>query len=107
MTQELSHTKTGQVITKRVPIDAAETLAEGEFNRFYLRGLCRRAIRDRIESVEIYRAKEVANPRSESSMMLGQRLDAQRLLADLRANLGVDTALHLPPGPNSGLSARL
>jgi len=31
-----------------VPATAAETLAEGEFNRFYIRALCRRALKDGI-----------------------------------------------------------
>src|SRR6266851_5569734 len=35
------------------------------------------------------------------------RTDPKALLTDLRSNPGVDTALGLPPGPNSGLSARL
>lgn len=40
--RELSHRK-GNVFWKDVPVDAHLTLAEGEFNRFYLRALCRRA----------------------------------------------------------------
>jgi hypothetical protein len=39
--------------------------------------------------------------------MIGRRLNAQALLGDLRKHVGVDTALGLPPGPNSGLSGRL
>jgi hypothetical protein len=44
-----------------VPVTAADTLAEGEFNRFYLRGLCRRASAANMAEIEVYRAKEVAN----------------------------------------------
>lgn len=106
-TRELSHSKTGKVIDKLVLVTAADTLAEGEFNRFYLRGLCRRANASDMAEIEVYRAKEVASPRSESTALIGQRLSAVTLLADLRVSVGVDTALGLPPGPNSGLSGRL
>lgn len=105
--RELSHSKTGKVIDKLVPVTAADTLAEGEFNRFYLRGLCRRASAADMAEIEVYRAKEVVSPRSESTALIGQRLSAVALLADLRVSVGVDTALGLPPGPNSGLSGRL
>jgi hypothetical protein len=98
---------TGGVTLAKVPRTAHETLAEGEFNRFYLRGLCCRVVASRGGSVEIYRARASANPRPESEAMAGKVLDAAALLSDLRASVGVDTALHLPPGPNSGLSGRL
>jgi hypothetical protein len=88
-------------------IDAHEMLAEGEFNRFYIRALCLRAIQSGVASVEVYRAKPVENPRSESISKIGTFVLAQRLLDDLRTHVGVDTALGLPPGPNSGLSIRL
>jgi hypothetical protein len=39
-TMEIRHVR-GKVIEATVPITAAETLAEGEFNRFYIRGVCR------------------------------------------------------------------
>lgn len=106
-TRELSHSKTGKVIDKLVPVTAADTLAEGEFNRFYRRGLCRRANAADVAQIEVYRAKEVASPRPESTALPGQRLSAVALLTNLRVSVGVDTALGLAPGPNSGLSGRL
>ena len=87
--------------------NAHEMLAEGEFNRFYIRALCLRAIEDGIPEVIVYRAKAVQNARSESERKIGQRLPVEALLRDLRMHPGVDTALGLPPGPNSGLSVRL
>lgn len=106
-TTELSRSKSGNVIEKRVPVTAADTLAEGEFNRFYLRGLCRRALNAEEPEIEVYRAKEVRHPRPESTALVGRRLRAADLLRDLRASVGVETALGLPSGPNSGLSGRL
>lgn len=91
----------------RVPITAPDTLAEGEFNRFYVRGLCVRAEEDNIPEVEVYRGKEVNQPRPESEAMIGKLISAKRLLKDLRVAQGVEPALGLPPGPNSGLTARL
>jgi hypothetical protein len=87
--------------------NAHEMLAEGEFNRFYMRGLCLRVMEDGIKTVVVYRAKEVSSPRSQSEQMLGKQMAAEALLQDLRAHVGVDTALGLPPGPNSGLCIRL
>ena len=91
----------------KVPYNAAETLAEGEFNRLYVRALCLRAQQEGIPSLEIYRAKYVTNPRPESNAKVGTTIAVSALLADLRAHQGVEPALGLPPGPNSGLSARL
>jgi hypothetical protein len=105
-TEERRKPKGGTTIAQ-VPVTAPETLAEGEFNRFYARGLCRRALAQQIESVVVYRAKEVVNPRAESVALIGTSLPAKQLLDDLRANIGTDTALGLPPGPNSGLSVKL
>ena len=91
----------------QIPVTAADTLAEGELNRYYIRALCVRAIEDGIEDLEVYRAKQVANPRGESQRLIGQFVNTETLLEDLRSHPGVDTALGLPAGPNSGLSVRI
>lgn len=90
----------------KVPYTAPQTLSEGEFNRYYIRALCLRAFKERHE-LEVYRAKEVSDPRLESQRMIGLVVDAETLLNDLRNNIGVDTVLGLPNGPNSGLSLRI
>jgi hypothetical protein len=87
--------------------NAHEMLAEGEFNRFYIRALCQRALQDSIPTLIVYRAKVVQSARSESEAKIGQAVDPASLLNDLRTHKGIDTALGLPPGPNSGLSVRL
>jgi hypothetical protein len=96
----------GGFTTAKVPYTAAQTLAEGEFNRFYCRGLCARAIEEGSQ-VQVYRGKEVSNARSASEAMIGTVVDPRSLLEDLRVNIGVDTALGLPAGPNSGLTIRM
>lgn len=55
----------------------------------------------------VYRAKNVTNSRPESQMKIGQTFNPHQLLKDLRENIGTDTALGLPAGPNSGLSVQL
>jgi len=102
---EIGHRR-GTVFAKRVPHDAHRTLAEGEFNRFYLRALCVRAQDEGCERLEIYRAKQVTSPRPESQAQLGAQVDVRTLLRDLRKYVGVETAYKLP-APNSGLSARV
>lgn len=96
----------GGVTQAKVPTTAHTMLAEGEFNRFYLRGLCARATATH-QKIEIYRARASSQPRPESEALIGSHLDPADLLDDLRMNTGVDTALGLPSGPNSGLSGRI
>jgi hypothetical protein len=98
---------TGGYVTYRVPYTAPETISEGEFNRFYARGLCRRAVDERISSLIVYRGKAVANPRPLSVQKVGTAVDPSLLLTDLRTSIGVDPALGIPAGPNSGLTVRL
>jgi hypothetical protein len=94
----------GGTTIAKMPVDAPETLAEGEFNRFYIRAVCVRALADGIRHVAVYRARHSENPRPESQARIGSLVDTAALLSDLRSHPGVDTALGVPPGPNSGLS---
>lgn len=105
-TQE-PYVRSGVTRFRAVPHTAAETLAEGEFNRFYIRAICARAVAEGSAAVEVYRAKAVRNPRPESTARIGVLMDPQALLDDLRQNNHIDTALGVPAGPNSGLSVRL
>lgn len=105
-THEQRRNPRGGFTIAAIPATAHETLAEGEFNRYYIRALCRRAI-DESGHLRIYRAKPVMNPRPESTAKVGQSVNPEALLADLRNNMGIDTHLGLPAGPNSGLSVKL
>lgn len=91
----------------QIPVTAPGTLAEGEFNRFYIRGLCLKALAENIPYLIAYRARHSANPRRESEAIIGKKFDPQQLLDDLRSSTGIDTVLGLPPGPNSGLSVTI
>lgn len=92
-------------LTKDVPVNAAATLGQGEFNRFYMRALCLRAIsEDRI--LKIYRARHSDKPSPSSENKIGLSVDPSELLDDLRANKGAAT-VHGLGLPNSGLSVEL
>jgi hypothetical protein len=98
---------TGGYTRGRLGEPAARTLAEGEYNRYYIRAVCRRALREGHDEVVVYRAKPVQEPRERSQQLVGQRLNAGALLADLRAHPGMESEMGVPGGPNSGLSVRL
>jgi hypothetical protein len=90
------------------PENAAEMIAEGQFNRYYIRALSRRAIEDGIGELVVYRAKKVMHPRPESEELVETTLPPEDLLKDLRAFPGDEPpALGVPAGPNSSLSVRL
>ena len=63
---------------------APDTLAEGEFNRFYIGGLYLRALTDDIVELVVYRAKQVSNPRRESEPLIGTRIPPEKLPQDIR-----------------------
>jgi hypothetical protein len=105
--QRRKKNSTTEFISVSVPVTAPETLSEGEFNRFYIRGLCRRVLAKGQGALRVYRAKHSDNPRPESQAKVGEIIDAQKTLNDLRTNIGFEPSLGIPPGPNSGLSVEL
>src|SRR6059058_133336 len=60
----------GKEYPKAVPVDAAQTLAEGQFVRYYLRAVGRRAMDDG-HDLKVVRLKQVRQPRSMSVQLLG------------------------------------
>jgi hypothetical protein len=101
------HGAKGTVAAHRTPENASEVLAEGEFNRYYCRAVCRVAIeRDGGDAVvEVYRGKDVTTPRPESKRLEGTTVKATELLADLRQH-GATSKLGVPGGFGSGLTVR-
>jgi hypothetical protein len=98
--------KTAKGITMaKVPENASQTFAEGEYNRFYIRALCVKAVETN-QQLQVYRGRHSENPRTESEALIGSFVNPETLLADLRENIGLDTALGLPNGPNSGLTLK-
>ena len=88
-----------------MPIHASELLCQGEFNRYYIRAVCRKSILEDKPYVEIYRARESSRSRSESEAKIGARLSAKELLNDLRNSIGKKPTVL--PEVNSGLSVMI
>jgi len=103
--KEARNGKNGITLAK-VPDNANTVLAESEFNRFYIRAIAQRAIDSGLKLI-VYRARYSDSPRSGSEEKIDLEISAEELLLDLRNNIGIDTVLGLPPGPNSGLSVKL
>jgi len=102
---EPSRTPSGGYSIRHVPHTAAETMADGQFNRYYILGLCRRALAEGKQEVIVYRAKQVRDPRRTSSQIIGQSRDPSVLIEQIRP---VQSSLgHELLQPNSGLSVHL
>lgn len=102
---ESASTPFGGYTTKHTPHTAAETIAEGQFNRFYILGLCRRARAEDIPYLVIYRAKERAAPRPESQALIGTSLSIDEIEAQLK-EIKASFKSQLVK-PNSGISVKL
>jgi hypothetical protein len=98
------HMRQGKLVTPKMNKRAPQMIAEGEFNRFYIRGLCLVIQEEDSNQVEVYRARESTWARPESEALIGQLLDAADLLIDLRTHIGEEPTLL--PDVNSGLSIR-
>jgi hypothetical protein len=103
---EPRHTKSGVQTTARVPDMAARMLAEGDFNRYYMRGVALRAVAE-ARLVEVYRARLSVEPRRDSEDLEGQTLTAQDVLDYLRGVSNPERIASRLGRPNSGLSIRL
>lgn len=101
-----TYTRQGRAVTARLPANYALSLAAGEFNRYYMRAVCRAAIQQAAPAVEIYRAKAVATPRAAHDERIGRRVPPDALLADLRQSNFEQPSQYGLGAPNSGLSIR-
>jgi hypothetical protein len=102
---EGAKTPLGGYTTKHVPHTAAETIANGQFNRFYMLGLCIRAKRENAVSVRVYRAKTSLEPRSASEALVDTLQPVDNMISDLQDRAA--SLKHPLLGPNSGLSVEL
>lgn len=86
----------------KVASNAAQRLAEGEFNKIYIRAVCKKAINSNL-SVVIYRYKESSVKRIESEEKIGEKVDPGEVYDDLIKNRVTGVASILPE-VSSGLS---
>lgn len=84
---------------------AAKLLAEGEFNKYYIRGICQKAIEEERGYIFVYRAKEVKSPRTESEKLVNNQINPSTLLEICRGKTNHELYWLLLE-PNSGLSIR-
>lgn len=89
-----------------LPVDAARRLARTEFNRYYIRGICRRAGHHRCTTVIPYRAHESRKERRDSPLLENEPQAAPRILANLRGKAMQGDPESGLGRVNSGLSAR-
>ena len=102
---EGAHKPTGGYTIKHVPHTASETMAEGQFNRFYILGLCKRARAEGVSHLIIYRAKERSEHRPESQSLIGTSLPIEEIesqLKEIKASFNSQLVK-----PNSGISVKL
>jgi endonuclease/exonuclease/phosphatase family metal-dependent hydrolase len=104
---EVRRTPSGGTTTAKLPDMAARMLAEGDFNRYYMRGVAARALDEHREVDAVYRARLSVEPRPESAELEGHRLPARDVLSYLRGEAPNDPAVAALGRPNSGLSVRL
>jgi hypothetical protein len=104
---ESRRTRSGGTTTARVPQMAARLLTEGDFNRYYMRGVALRAIEEGRQILEVYRARLSLEPRPESAQLEGNRVPAAEVLDHLRGPISVDPGVAPLGRTNSGLSVRL
>jgi hypothetical protein len=82
---EMNIARTGQRILESIKIQiSAAMLAEREFNKFYMRALCMRAIQSGITKLEFYRGRCVAKHTHELDEKVGTFIDPYILLSALR-----------------------
>ena len=104
---EPRRTRSGQAINVKVPEMAVRMLTEGDFNRYYMRGISQRAIDEGRGVIEVYRARLSLDARPESAQLEGSRLPPEDVLAWLRGERSEDSPATGLGRPNSGLSVRL
>ena len=104
---EPRRTRGGVETMVKVPSMAARMLAEGDFNRYFMRGLSLRAIAEERGVVEVYRARLSLEARPESAKLEGHRVSPTEVLAWLRGLPSNDENARRLGRHNSGLSIRL
>ncbi|SMN16188.1 hypothetical protein CRYPD_904 [uncultured Candidatus Thioglobus sp.] len=102
---EGANTPFGGYTVKHVPNTAAQTFADGQFNRFYILGLCLYAKNVGIDSLEVYRAKESVSHRPQSDSIIGNKISIENIESQLLETKSSFSSELVEP--NSGISVKL
>lgn len=93
----------GGILEVNMPINAPNELAEGEFQRYYLRALCVKAINEGINRLKIVSEKPIETLPDDQKAKVGKIINPKDLLADLRENSYVNSRFGIPD-PKAGLT---
>ena len=102
---EDARTPSGNYTIRHVPHTASETFADGQFNRFYILGLCLFCKDKGKDKLTIYRAKESQSHREKSDSLIGQSLSVHEIESQLLERKASFSSSLLQP--NSGLSVKI
>ena len=95
--KELRRKPNGGLIMVRLPLDAAETIAETEFKRFYIRALCICTIvNENRQALVLYDTRIIASTLPSVPTWVGKRMRPDLLLAILRRDHNIASALGVP-----------
>lgn len=85
-------------------INGELTLAEGQFNQYYMLGLCKRAKSEDISQLQIYRARESKSSRATSNKLINTYMSVTDIEIDLN---DTEFALRKLGRVDSGISVKL
>jgi hypothetical protein len=105
-----------KTMPEELPVFEPDVLAEGEFNRYYVRGICRRAIDEGIEALRIvklqkgpyanfvYKTGGLPGDERVREVDIASGVDPSWLLDKLREHPDAEMDLGIPGEPGSGLT---
>lgn len=98
----------GREVQRHVPWNAADVIAGQSFHLYYLRGLCRRAVVEKLPALEYYKAIENGKPHQTSFEHdhIGSKIDPKELRLNYRKIETISflerLSLRIPAGENRG-----
>lgn len=102
---EGANTPSGGYTMRYVPYSATQTFTDGQFNWFYILGLCLYARNVGINLLQVYRAKESSSHRAQSDSIIGNKIpieDIESQLLEIQSSFLSELVK-----PNSGISVKL
>lgn len=103
----LRKTEKQRFVTARIPFEAPQTLADSEFNRYYSRALCQRALAANQTHVVVRAGRDLSQAPEKARELVGRSFAASELHASLQTAKSVDEALKLRCFEPTGLTVAL